>query len=170
MKTELKEVVPLYYDLMFKYIFGTKENIKYTQNLLESLYDLEENELKGIKVDNSVNLLKENIKLKDYETDIIVTLPNGNLINMEIYTNYTADAEKKSVMYLTTIFSQGLKKGQKYNEMPNVSQINFVKKDRVHNSKNAIRHYLIMDRDNPKDIILGELCLAKPKQTNLESF
>ena len=157
MKTEIKKVVPLSNNIMFKYIFGTSKNKRYTQDLLEKLYNLKEGTLNNIKIINSVNVTKANINKKDFELDIVVELENKNKINIEMYTKYDNNSETKSLMYVTSLLSKELLKGETYDKVKGISQINFVKGNRIHKDNQAIKRYLIMNEDNPSDIILDKL-------------
>lgn len=157
MKEKLKTIYPLYNDLMSKYIFGCEENSLFLATLLESFYNLEEGTLKDLKITNSVKLDLKTIKSKQYELDIKALLPSGNIVNIEFYSCYNELSERKSFMYIADLYSNELKRGEDYNLLKRVSQINFMKHDYIHKSKEAIRKYLIIDEANPKDFITPDL-------------
>ncbi len=151
------EEYAIYEDLMAKYIFGYQENVLFLETLLESFYNLEPGSLKGIIITNSVKLDLETIKSKQYELDIKAKLLNGNIIDVEFYSCYNELSERKSFMYISGLYNNELKRGDSYNEIKKISQINFVKKDQVHKDEEAIRKYLIINEANPKDFICPEL-------------
>ena len=86
--------------------------------------------------------------------DIVVELPSHHILNLEMYTMYDKNAEIKSLMYMTSLFSRELYSGEAYYQIKELKQLNFIKKDKVHQSDIPVRHYILMDKDNPKDMIL----------------
>lgn len=145
-KTRVK-VYPLYSDLMFKYIFGYQENSKFTAHMLESFLNLERGSLKDIKIKNSIKLDRKTVKDKKFETDVLVEIANGELINLEMYTKFDRNSEIKSVMYITSMFSRGLKVADDYNITKGVTQINFVK-TKKNKKEEIIREYYLVNPQN----------------------
>lgn len=144
-------------DLMFKNLFGTKRNAKFTENLLEAFFDLERGTLKGLEITNSVKLDRSTIDLKKFELDVMVKLKNGESINLEMYKKYDKNSEIKSFMYITGKFSEGLERSEDYSLAKKVTQLNFVKENRVHKNKSLIDKYMIINSDKISDSILPEL-------------
>ncbi len=149
--------LPLYGDLQYKYIFGISDNIKYTTRLLESLFKLERGSLDGSIIDNEVTLDRETVNTKAFELDVVVILPDGERYNLEIQKKLNENAEIKNTMYITKLFSSGVKRGEKYNKMKKVTQIEFAKKDSIHKSDDMIKIYHISNDKNPSDKILENL-------------
>lgn len=147
---------PLYSDLMFKYIFGYQESSKFTAHMLESFLNLERGSLKDIKIKNSIKLDRKTVKDKKFETDVLVEIANGELINLEMYTKFDRNSEIKSVMYITSMFSRGLKVADDYNITKGVTQINFVK-TRKNKKEEIIREYYLVNPNNTKDRLIPEL-------------
>ena len=157
MNTELKpKVYPLYGDLMFKYIFGYQKNVAFTEFLLETLFAYNYRILKNVKIKNSVKLDRKTVKDKKFETDVLVELPKGELINLEMYTKYDKNASIKSVMYITSIFSCQLRVAEDYSLTKQVIQINFVKDNNYKNEK-MIKKYTLMEQNSLVDKIIPEL-------------
>lgn len=148
------KIYPLYSDLMFKYIFGYQKNAKFTASLLESFLGYEVGSLKNIKIINSVKLDNKTINEKKFETDVLVKLPNGELINIEMYTKFDRNAEIKSVMYITSIFASSLEAAKDYNSAKSVTQINFVKDNK---KEEMIKEYLLINQNNIKDKMIPKL-------------
>ena len=128
MNTKVKLYKPLLNDLVFKYIFGYNKNIKYTEYLLELLFNMSPGSLKG-KVDiiNSFKLEKTSYNERGLEVDIKVKMDNGNYLNLEAYTTFNMTSKLKSTMYLAHMFSTHLNMGEDINEAKPHLQINFVK-------------------------------------------
>ena len=154
MKTE---VYSLCTDIMAKHIFGYQKHARFLEDLLESMFKLKSGSLSGTIILNSVKLDKMSIKRKDLEMDIIAKLPNGEIINLEFYTKYDKNSEIKSFMYISRLFSNVLDKGESYNKMNEIKQINFVKGDNVHNNNELIRKYLVINEKDITDLLQPEL-------------
>lgn len=152
----MKKYIPIYYDLMAKYIFGTEENKLFLAKILELLLDKETNSLKDLRISNSIALNKENIINKDFLTDILVELPNNRVLNVEFYSNYNKSSEIKSVMYISRLFSSNLKKGEPYIKAAPHIQINFIKNNYLHNSLNAVNKYMLVNVDDTRDCMIPD--------------
>ena len=158
MNTKIKQkVYPLHGDLMFKYIFGYQKNVAFTEFLLETIFNYYYYGIfKNIKIKNSVKLDQNTVRDKKFETDVLVELPTGEIINLEMYTKYDRNASIKSVMYVTSIFSSQLKVAEDYNLTKQVIQINFVKDNKYKNEK-MIKKYTLMEQNSLVDKIIPEL-------------
>ena len=144
-------------DLMFKYILGSSKNIRFTEDLLESFYDLKPGTLKDITISNSVKLDRNTILNKKFEVDIEIKLQNGDYINLECYRLFDENASIKSVMYIASSFSLSLRAGEDYDKTKRHTQINFVKNNTIQDSTNLINKFLLINQSNTKDIMIPEL-------------
>lgn len=151
------KVYPLYTDLVSKYIFGTQENVRFLEDLLESVLEIQSGSLKGIKVLNSVKITKDTVYDKGFEMDIIAKTLDEEIINVEFYSKYTEESEIKSLMYISKTFANQLNYGDSYRLAKKVAQINFVKGSFLHNSEDVVNKYIILNEKNPKDKILPNL-------------
>lgn len=157
-KEKTKEFIPLYRDLMFKNLFGTEENKRFTIDMLEKFFKLEKDSLKTAKIINSVKLDNETIINKRFELDIIVELENNEIINIEMQKVYDKNAEIKNFMYLTKLFSTEMNFGEKYKNVRQGTGLNFVKEMRLHkDNKRVIQRYVMTNEENPKDKLLPDL-------------
>jgi len=144
-------------DLMFKYILGSSKNIRFTEDLLESFYDLKPGTLKDITISNSVKLDRNTILNKKFEVDVEIKLQNGDYINLECYRLFDENASIKSVMYIASSFSLSLRAGEDYDKTKRHTQINFVKNNTIQDSTNLINKFLLINQSNTKDIMIPEL-------------
>jgi len=151
------EVLPLYMDLQAKNLFGTERNILFTENLLENYFNLEKGTLRGCKIINSIVLTSEKIKGKKIEMDIKVELPSGKEVNLEFYSYYDESSEIKSFIYISKLFGNQLKRGEDYNLIHKVNQIKFVYEDKIRKDEIPVKRYLVVNKDNPNDFILGNM-------------
>lgn len=140
----------LRYDIMFKFIFGYKENVHYTEWLLENLYHFPKGFLKGkLEVKNSLVLDKTSLEGHGLEADIVIERKdNGQIWNLEIYANgFDNEKQEKSYSYITTLFGTQLKIGEEYINNRRHEQINF-----------------IIDKNYPS----GNFFMNSPEYNNLE--
>lgn len=143
---------PLLNDIVFKYIFGYNKNIKYTEYLLELLFNLELGSLKGkVKIINSFSLEKTSYEERGLEVDIQIEMDDGDYLDIEAYTTFDLTSKLKSTMYLGHMFSTQLDMGDKIKEAKPHLQINFVKglniKSKTFNiiSEDESREYFVGD-------------------------
>lgn len=139
-----------------KNIFGTTHNSRFTIDLLESFFDLDRGSLKGLKITNSVKLLENIIAGKEIEMDIMVKLPDKTKINLEFYSSYSLPKEIKSSMYITKEYSGQLAKGEDYNLIKKVEQINFINRDTLRKDDKAIKTFCLIDKENLSNKMLEE--------------
>ncbi len=156
-KTEEKAFIPLYVDLQFKNLFGTTKNKKYTCDLLENLFGLKKGSLKNLKILNSVKLDNETIINKRFELDVLIELPNGSKINMEMQKVLDKSSTIKNIMYVFNVFSTNLKAGQNYNETKPVLQVDFIKDNHLYDSDDAIQKFALLNLNDPNNVLLGNL-------------
>lgn len=146
-------IFPLSGDLMFKHIFGYQKRSYFAEHLLQSLFPVDYYKFLGLTISNSIKLDRETIMQKKFETDVQVVLKNGELINLEMYSNFDKNAELKSLMYITSRFSGHLKVQENYNNTKSNTQINFVNGKNVHHNEGLINKYILINENNPKDSI-----------------
>ncbi|MCM1052893.1 MAG: Rpn family recombination-promoting nuclease/putative transposase [Ruminococcus sp.] len=160
-----KEKRSFYYlsnDKVFKYIFGTYENLKYTKDLLECFFhNKEEGYFDNLENFNSHKLDIKTILEKGYEVDVLVKLKNGNFINMEVYNKYGENEERKSSQYLCKIYgNKSLKQRETYDKSRSVIQINFIRNSRIFKNRdksNNIKDYYITNSKNLNDKVVPDL-------------
>lgn len=152
MQTDIK-YVPLIDDLMFKYIFSYRANIKYLEYLLENLFNYEPGFLKDkLEVIRGFNFEKTKYDERGYEADIVVKMPEGIVINIEAYTAFYTTSKLKSFMYQGNLFSTQLKIGEGFDKVKPHLQINFVKgKDLVS------RRYTVLASDGSNEKFIDDL-------------
>ena len=143
-------------DLMFKNLFGIEENIEFTIDMLKKLLHYNNNCFKDAKVINSIKLNKETIKNKHFEMDVLLKLKNGDLINIEIQSEYDKEAEMKSILYATGNFYKSIKSGEEYNNRPKVIGITLVKNLKLHNQNKFIQKYYITNEQDINDKMIPE--------------
>ena len=157
MKDKTIEFYPIYADAMFKEIFGTEKNKKFTADLLESYFKLESGTLKDIEIINSVELDRETVFKRQYELDVKVKLPDGTLVNIEMQKVYNSFAEKKNFTYLTKMYSNQLDKNEDMSKVKKTISINFVKDLQIHKSDKVIQEFCMTNKENQEDKMLEDV-------------
>ena len=136
----------LHGDLMFKEIFGTQKNVRFTEYLLELLKGYERHSLKGkVKVLNEVFLDKTKLTDKGITSDVLAEVED-EVINLEMYTAFDHEDFEKSLAYLTRIYGTRLEIGDRYQKQPKVTQYNFCKSSHVSNIPEFETDFLLIDR------------------------
>ena len=136
----------LHNDLMFKEIFGTQKNVRFTEYLLELLKGYERHSLKGkVKVLNEVFLDKTKLTDKGITSDVLAEVED-EVINLEMYTAFDHEDFEKSLAYLTRIYGTRLEIGDRYQKQPKVTQYNFCKSSHVSNIPEFETDFLLIDR------------------------
>lgn len=152
MNTKTVEYVSLLDDLMFKFLFGYQKNIRFTEYLLELLFNFKPDSLKNkIKIMNSIKLDNTSINQRGFEADVIVKMPDGKIINLEAYTDFRFSSKIKSFMYLSYLFSTNLQKGEKVSIVKPHLQINFIKDKNI-----PSRNYVIISDDQAKEYFIND--------------
>lgn len=111
-------------DLVFKEMFGKKENIIFLEMLIEELKGKPKGFYQNkVRLLNGTPLTKTTLKNKSLTSDILASIP-GEIINIEMYHTLTKNNFTKSKVYLSRIYGTALPIGKPYNEQVKVSQYN----------------------------------------------
>ena len=133
-------------DLVFKEIFGTQKNVRFTEYLLELLKGYERFSLKGkVTVLNEVFLEKTKLDDKGITSDVLAKAED-EVVDLEMYTTFEKDDFEKSLTYLTRIYGTRLEIGEKYRNQPKVTQYNFCVSSHVSGINEFETDFLFMDR------------------------
>ena len=149
--------VPVYRDVMFKYLFGTERNKRFLVDFLESFYNLKPNSLKNLNIINSVVLDKENVLQRKYELDVKIELNDGKLINLEMQNTYNLKAEKRLFTYLTGLFYTKLKRSNDVNKLRKVTAITLTRNLTIHKNNKTIQKFHMTNDNYFKDKLLSDL-------------
>ncbi|HIQ93935.1 TPA: Rpn family recombination-promoting nuclease/putative transposase [Candidatus Ventrenecus stercoripullorum] len=133
-------------DLVFKEVFGTQKNVRFTEYLLELLKGYEKHSLKGkVTVLNEVFLDKTKLNDKGITSDVLAK-SGDKVIDLEMYTTFEKDDFEKSLTYLTRIYGTRLEIGEKYQNQPKVTQYNFCVSSHISGINEFETDFLFMDR------------------------
>ena len=122
-KTKQKnELLDLKSDWVFKRIFGKKEN----EDLLKSLITAITNEkIEKIELKNT-ELLKDSKEQKLGILDLRADLDDNSTVNIEMQMKNEGNTIERDIYYLTKIYSEQLKKREKYKDTKKVIIINLL--------------------------------------------
>ena len=93
------------------------KNTKIVKGFLMALLDLKEYEIKKIEITDPFTL-GENDEEKEGILDIKLILNQNRKINIEMQNTYQEDWAERSLFYNCRMFTEGLKKGESYYELP----------------------------------------------------
>ena len=113
---------------MFVFLFGSNQNIRFTEYFLEFKYNLKLGSLHNkFKIISHHNLEKNSITTHGLETDIVLEFIDGTIINLEAYSNnFYKGSRIKSLFYICNLFSNQLKIKESYLNSKKHIQINIV--------------------------------------------
>ena len=135
-----KELIPLKFDLVFKRVFGDKNDLQPIRCLLKRILNIEPKE---INILNS-EIIGKPYKDKNVNVDLIVTLEDNTHIMIEINTDVNSALIDRNFFYLCRVISNNLKPNISYNELNKHIQINF---DFRGLHKKPIMHYKITSQE-----------------------
>ena len=97
----------------------------------------------------------DNVALHDYYLDILVTLSNNEIYNIEIYNDFGSEQCKKSVAYTSWLYSHQLKKQETYSKAKKVTSINLITNEFLENN-DFLNDYQLRNEFTSK-ILLNDL-------------
>jgi len=128
MTREKTKIIPLVSNTMFKEIFGRDENKEMTAYLISQYFELDYSfVLDNIIHQNTIQSIN-NLKDYSYDVDIILSLNNEVIINVEMNKYFWDGIENRNLSYFTKIFSSQYEKGkgrEQFRESKKCIQINF---------------------------------------------
>ena len=121
-----EELKNLLIDQIFKYVFMHEEIAgKFIKAFSDYLHL--DWKYKSVKCDPQYPIPANNIHLKDFYSDLIVTLKNGDTVLLEAYSKWGHSEYIKSQAYQDRSSSNQFEKGEKYNNPKMVALINIVR-------------------------------------------
>ena len=125
---EKTKIIPIVSNTMFKEIFGRDENKETTAFLISEYFELDYNfVLDNIIHQNTVQSI-DNLKDYSYDVDIILSLNNEVIINIEMNKYFWSEIENRNMSYFSKIFSSQYEKGkgrEQFRQSKKCIQINF---------------------------------------------
>ena len=113
--------IPLWYDLMFKKVFGADLDKRPLKYLLKLILEIEPKEIRILNNE----ILGDSFSSKKTTVDIIVELEDGIKIGIEMNRTISQEIIDRNLIYMFRIMGNALEKGGKYDELDKHIQINF---------------------------------------------
>ena len=157
-------------DLLFKEAYSNPHNRRALEYLLEAYFNFPDGYLKDkLAVSYESILDKNRLKDKSVRSDLVVIIDNTIFVNLEMYSVFTKNSLKKSKYYIMRIYSSQLNRGDNYNKIKKVTQINFVDNVKIKIDEEVItEHYLInKELSDDFELDIARLDLIDKKGYNL---
>lgn len=103
-------------DFVFKKLFGTEKNKDILKDLLEAI--LPDIEIKKIHIKNDVPIEREMLTDKFGILDILATLNDDTLVNIEMQVKNYYNTIERSIFYGSSEIRHSLSSGEKYEKIP----------------------------------------------------
>ena len=120
-----KAIYPITDDICFKYLF---QNKKILTDLLNSFYEYihETKKVLDLRVSTNKEMIGSNRRRKVFYGDILVYLNTDEIASIEMYNRFGDREYKKSLAYLTRIYSDQFEEGEDYSKARRAISINFI--------------------------------------------
>lgn len=146
---ETKTFIPIYFDVLFKKIFGDPKDLKPLKYLLKTCLNIEPKEITIL----SPEVLGQKYKTKRTYLDLLVKLEDGTKISIEVNTNPESYVIDRNLFYLFKVMGNDLKIEDEYTNLHKHIQLNF---NVYINQKNPVLDYKLVDI-NTKEILTDKL-------------
>ena len=154
--------IPLWFDAMFKKVFGNEEDKRPLKYLLKLILGVE---IKDLKILNS-EILGESIESKKTTVDLIVTLEDGKKVGIEMNQTVSQEIIDRNLIYMFRIMANSLRHSEGYEQLDKHIQINF---DMEGYHERPIEIYKIINIENISNVLTDKLeiiCIDVPYFTN----
>ena len=134
-------------DICFKYIFSKEEILK---DFLNSFFQFIREKKKVVKVRTSSNvpIYGDKFHHKIYYGDVVASLDTGEVVIIEMYRKFSRDEYKKSLAYITRLYSNQYDRGKKYKEGRKVIEINIIENNYQKNNAFLVNDYGFINKFN----------------------
>ncbi len=149
MKRNNNEIMKPKIDFVFKRLFGTMENINNLKYLLNTILEIDRNELEDIEFIQN-EFARESPFTKSSLLDIIVKLKDGRKINIEIQICNVDDMVKRSLLYWAKMYSRDVKINDEYNTISKCISINILDYNITESKKAHSIYHITEDEDGYK--------------------
>lgn len=105
-------------DYMFKRIFGSKKNTSLLKDLLQAI--LPDLKIDTVQVHQQFSLEKELMSDKLGLLDIVATLEDKTLVNIEMQVTDYKNTVDRSLFYESGLFHEHLKEKESYSNIPKI--------------------------------------------------
>ena len=128
------QIISLKYDFSFKYLF-LNETVRW--HFISDVLRIPLEDIRSVRLANTF-LWKQHQKQKQGIVDVIVELNNDSKVNIGLQVEVLSYWDKRSLFYLSKLFTEGLLSGQKYQKLKKcicISVLGFNLDERPENHK-----------------------------------
>ena len=118
------ETIPLWFDKLFKLVFGDSNHLERTKFLISSVLDLEINK---IEIVNS-EIIEDNRMDKVNTVDLAVKVDEA-FVSIEANSSFGEIVRDRNLVFMFKIQGRSLKPGDEYRNLGKTYQINFNQED-----------------------------------------
>ena len=135
-----KVFYPFIDDICFKYIFSKEEVLK---DFLNSFFDYLKVDKRVVKVKSSSNvpIYGKQVNKKVFYGDILVWLNTGEIVSIEMYRKFGKREYRKSLSYITRIYSNQFERGSEYLDGKKVIGINLIENNYLKNNSFLVNRH-----------------------------
>jgi len=141
-------------DFIFKLIFGNEKHPEILISFLNAVIK-PVNKIVSVKIDNT-ELEKKHIEDKFSRLDIKATTSNNEIVNIEIQLKDEKNMIKRSLYYLSKMYTNQLSSGENYKKLPRTVAINILRfnyLDSENNFHNAYRFKNLKNNNELTDVM-----------------
>ena len=110
-------------DIVFKRLFGEKNNRDMLKDLLKTYFDMDEDE-KDLILENT-EITPEEITMKFSRLDLRISTKKSE-IDVEVQINDNKDFEKRSVYYASSLLNSSARRGEEYSDIKAIRTLNIL--------------------------------------------
>ncbi|MCL2809013.1 MAG: Rpn family recombination-promoting nuclease/putative transposase [Treponema sp.] len=142
-------------NFFFYKIFGEKgDEVQLLSFINAVLGKTGNNKYISVEIQENTSFMAEIMGGKSCILDVRAKLPDGSLVNIEVQISNKQNMDRRSLFYLSKVYTSKLKSGHDYIELPNVIAINIVDFD-FPSTKNYHSSFHLRE-DTEHDIILTD--------------
>ena len=142
-----KTFYPLTDDICFKYLFSKKEMLS---DFLNSFYEFvgENKKVVAIEITTQKEIIGKKRKSKTFYGDILAYLDCDEIVSIEMYTKFNKREYKKSLAYLTRVYSEQFEEGDDYAQAKKVIGISLMEGNYRLNNFKIVNDYGFVNKIN----------------------
>ena len=134
-------------DIIFKRIFGNKENEVILKDFLSSII---EEPIKEIEVEKDTKLEKEELNDKIGILDIKAKLDNGTQVNIEMQVVNQQNMEKRTLFYWGKLYTGSIHQGESFYELKKTITINLLDFNYFDTKEYHTKWHIVEDKEKDK--------------------
>lgn len=153
--TSLVDFTGLTDDLAFKYVFSHQELLEDLFNSYLEYLSYYKEKIITVMPEAFMQALKKN--KRNFYGDIVAINSKGNIYSIEMYNKYNLEQVKKSLSYMTRLYSNQLNAKESYGGAKKVTSLNFVKGNYLNKDNSLVRRYVLKNVISNEELEINNL-------------